>query len=57
MWWGWRLLSPPRQPSRLMKNVHLQRSPDSPALQGPSMDASRIGISGALHLDVFDPPA
>jgi hypothetical protein len=40
-----------------MKNVHLQRYPYSSALRRTSLYASLLGISGALHLDVFDQPA
>jgi hypothetical protein len=40
-----------------MKNVHLRRYPHSSTLRRTSMYDSLLGISGALHLDVFDQPA
>ena len=56
--------------SRLMKNAHLPfdrlmalskveglRYPHSASLRRTSTYASLLGISGALHLDVFDQPA
>ena len=68
MSWGWLWPSLHRRPSRLMKNAHLpfdrlmalskvegRRYPHSSALR--FMYASLLGISGALHLDVFDQPA
>ena len=42
---------------RLMKNAHLRRYPHSASLRRTRMYASFRGISGALHLDVFDQPA
>jgi len=43
--------------SRLLKNAHLRRYPHSSSLRRTLMYASLFGISGALHLDVFDQPA
>ena len=40
-----------------MKNAHLLRFPHSSSLRRTSLYASLLGISGALHLDVFDQPA
>jgi len=40
-----------------MKNIHLRRYPHSSSLRRTSMYASLLGISGALHPDVFDQPA
>jgi hypothetical protein len=40
-----------------MKNAHLRRYLHSSSLWRTSMYASLLGISGALHLDVFDHPA
>jgi hypothetical protein len=40
-----------------MKNANLLRYPHSSSLRRTSMYASLLGISGALHLDVFDQPA
>jgi hypothetical protein len=55
--------------SRLIKNIHLpfdrlmalskvegRRYPHSKSLRRTLMYASLLGISGALHLDVFDQP-
>jgi hypothetical protein len=43
--------------NRLLKNAHLLRYPYSSSLRRTSMYASLLGISDALHLDVFDQPA
>jgi len=40
-----------------MKNANLLRYPYSSSLRRTSMYASLLGISGALHLAVFDQPA
>ena len=40
----------------LLKNAHLRRYPHSSSLRRTSMYASLFGISGALHLDVFEQP-
>jgi hypothetical protein len=40
-----------------MKNAHLRRYLHSSSLRRTSMYASLLGISGALHLGVFDQPA
>jgi hypothetical protein len=48
------ILGEHRRPSRLMKNAHLRRYPHSSSLRCTSMYASPLGISDALHLDVFD---
>jgi len=40
-----------------MKNAHLRRYLHSSSLQRTSVYASLLGISGALHLGVFDQPA
>jgi hypothetical protein len=37
-----------------MKNAHLRRFPHPSSLRRTSLYASFLGISGALHLDVFD---
>jgi hypothetical protein len=42
--------------SRLLKNAHLLRYPHSSSLRRTSMYASLFGISGALHLAVFEQP-
>ena len=39
-----------------MKDANLLRYPHSSSLRRTSMYASLLGISGALHLDVFDQP-
>jgi hypothetical protein len=44
-------------PGRLLKNAHLWRYPHSSSLRRTSMYASFLGISGALHLDIFQQPA
>jgi hypothetical protein len=41
----------------LMKNAHLRRFPHPSSLRRTSVYASFLGISGALHLGVFDQPA
>jgi hypothetical protein len=43
-------------PDRLLKNAHLRRYPHSSSLRRTSMYASLFGISGALHLAVFEQP-
>jgi hypothetical protein len=43
--------------SRLLKNAHLRRYPYSSSLRRTSMYASILGISDALHPDVFEQPA
>jgi hypothetical protein len=40
-----------------MKNAHLRRYLHSSSLRRTGQYASLLGISGALHLDVFDRPA
>jgi hypothetical protein len=40
-----------------MKNAHLLRYAHSASLRRTFTYASLLGISGALHLDVFDQPA
>ena len=40
-----------------MKYANLLRYPHSSSLRRTSVYASLLGISGALHLDVFDQPA
>jgi len=40
-----------------MKNVHLLRFPHPSALRRTGLYASLLGISGALHLNIFDQPA
>jgi hypothetical protein len=40
-----------------MKNTHLRRCPHPSSLRRTGLYASLLGISGALHLDVFDQPA
>jgi hypothetical protein len=42
--------------SGLMKNAHLRRYRHSSSLRRTSVYASLLGISGALHLNVFDEP-
>jgi hypothetical protein len=42
--------------SRLLKNAHLRRFPHPSSLRRTGMYASFLGISGALDLDVFEPP-
>ena len=42
--------------SRLLKNAHLLRFPHPSSLQRTTKYASLLGISGALHLDIFDQP-
>ncbi len=41
---------------RLSKNIHLLRYPHPSSLRRTSMYASFLGISEALHLDVFHQP-
>jgi len=41
---------------RLLKNAHLQCFPHPSSLQRTYKYASLLGISGALHLDVFQQP-
>jgi len=41
---------------RLLKNLHLLRSPRPSSLQRTSKYASLLRISGALHLDIFPQP-
>jgi hypothetical protein len=41
---------------RLLKNVHLRRSPHPSSLQRTFKYASLLRISGALHLGIFDQP-
>ena len=40
-----------------MKNANLLRYPHPSSLRRTTRYASLLGISGALHLDVFDQPA
>src|SRR4030042_461108 len=40
-----------------MKNANLRRYPRSSSLRRTGLYVSLLGISGALHLDVFDQPA
>ena len=40
-----------------MKNTHLRRYPHSSSLRRTYMYDSLLGISGALHLGIFDQPA
>jgi len=40
-----------------MKNANLRRYPHPSSLRRTTRYASLLGISGALHLDVFDQPA
>jgi hypothetical protein len=42
--------------NRLLKNVHLRRYPHSSSLRRTAMYVSLFGISGALHLVVFEQP-
>jgi hypothetical protein len=42
--------------NRLLKNVHLRRSPRPSSLRRTSKYASLLRISGALHLSIFDQP-
>jgi hypothetical protein len=42
--------------NRLLKNAHLLRSPHPSSLQRTFKYASRLRISGALHLGIFDQP-
>jgi hypothetical protein len=39
-----------------MKNAHLWRYPHSSSLRRTSMCTSILGMSDALHLDVFEQP-
>jgi hypothetical protein len=41
----------------MLKTAHLRRYPHSSSLRRTAMYASLFGISGALHLDVFEHPA
>jgi hypothetical protein len=41
---------------RLPENAHLLRYPHPSSLQRTSMYASLLGISAALHLDIFHQP-
>jgi len=43
--------------NRLLKNVHLRRYPHPSSLRRTEMYVSFLGISGALHLAVFEQPA
>jgi hypothetical protein len=43
--------------NRLLKNAHLLKFPSSFAVQRTAKYASRLRISGALYLDVFEQPA
>src|SRR4030043_83795 len=52
----WNRFEQTRQPSRLMKNAHLLRSPHPLSLRRTSKYASFLRISGALHLGIFDQP-
>jgi hypothetical protein len=40
----------------MLKNAHLRRYPHFSSLRRTSMYASLFGISGALHLNVFEHP-
>ena len=42
--------------NRLLKNAHLLRYPHSSSLRRTSVYGSLFGISGALHLHVFEQP-
>jgi hypothetical protein len=48
---------PRGRPIRLLKNAYLLRSPHPSSLRRTSEYASLLGISGALHLGIFDQPA
>jgi hypothetical protein len=41
---------------RLSENIHLPRYPHPASLRRTSMYASFLGISEALHLDIFHQP-
>jgi hypothetical protein len=43
-----------KQSNRLLENAHLLRYPHPSSLRRTSMYASFLGISEALHLDVFN---
>ena len=43
--------------SRLLKNAHLLKFPSSFTVQRTRKYASRLRISGALHLGIFEQPA
>jgi hypothetical protein len=38
----------------MLKTAHLRRYPHSSSLRRTAMYASLFGISGALHLDIFE---
>jgi hypothetical protein len=40
----------------LLKNIHLRRWPHPASLRRTGMYASLLGISPALHVDVFEQP-
>jgi len=42
--------------NRLLKNGHLRRFPHPSPLRRTAMYASFLGISGALHLTIFEEP-
>jgi hypothetical protein len=42
--------------NRLLKNAHLRRCPHPSLLRRTGLYDSLLGISGALYLDVFEPP-
>jgi hypothetical protein len=42
--------------SRMLKNAHLRRFPRPSSLQRTHRYASLLGISGALHLGIFEHP-
>src|SRR3989304_239033 len=44
-------------PGRLLKNAHLRRCPRPSSLRRTELYASLLGISGALHLGIFQQPA
>jgi hypothetical protein len=45
-----------RELMRLSENAHLLRYPHASSLQRTFMYASFLGISAALHLDIFHQP-
>jgi hypothetical protein len=51
------VISPHQVFYRLLKNAHLLRCPHPASLRRTAMYASLLGLSAALHLDIFEQPA
>jgi hypothetical protein len=51
------LAGKPREADKGFQNTHLRRCPRPSSLNVRPKYASLLGMSGALHLDIFEQPA